>query len=90
MPHTACFDKHLTDCAALAVVYGSFDETLERLRLAHVFRISPLPDFFPRVPHMGCEGIEKSMPRNDELRRGFEPPINDARFFLKRALNTLQ
>jgi hypothetical protein len=43
LPHTARFDKHLTDCAALAVVYEPFGETLVRLRLAHVLRIAPLP-----------------------------------------------
>ena len=73
LPHTARFDRHLTDCAALAVVYGPFADTLERLRPAHVLRLTPLPNFLPFVSHMA----------------GTRVPINDARFFLNRALNTL-
>jgi hypothetical protein len=89
LPHTARFDKHLTDCAALAVVYGPFDDTLERLRLSHVFRLSPLPDFFPGVPHVTRKRVEESVSSYDEPRRGLKPPVYDARFFLKRGLNTL-
>lgn len=44
LPHTRNFDSHLTDCAALAVIYHPFNDC-EPLTLAHVFKRRPLPDF---------------------------------------------
>lgn len=41
VPHTYRFDNHLTDCAALTVVY---DQTLT---VRHVLRLDPLPPFIP-------------------------------------------
>jgi len=46
LPHTAAFDRHLTYCAALAVIYHPFGA--EPLKIAHVLRREPLPPFVPK------------------------------------------
>ena len=46
IPHSRRFDCHLTDCAALAVIYHPFGEA-EPLTIKHVLRLDPLPPFFP-------------------------------------------
>ena len=56
LPHTARFEAHLTDCAGIAVSYAPFGAP--ELRLAHVLRISPLPDFIPRFDDAGNEGVD--------------------------------
>jgi hypothetical protein len=48
IPHTARFDCHLTDCAALAVIYHPFGD-VEPLRIKHVLKLERLPSFLPRT-----------------------------------------
>lgn len=43
-PKTYRFDRHLTDCAALAVFFAPWNGC-EKLRISHIFRLRPLPDF---------------------------------------------
>lgn len=51
LPHTTTFDRHLTDCAALAVLYHPFNGA-DALTWRHVLRIEPLPPF---IPHADAE-----------------------------------
>lgn len=44
LPRTARFDSHLTDCAALAVIYAPWNGC-EDLRFSHIFKLRPLPLF---------------------------------------------
>ena len=66
LPHTARFEAHLTDCAAIAVVYAPFGAP--ELRLAHVLRISPLPDFIPRFDDAGGDDVDATPSRRDVRR----------------------
>jgi hypothetical protein len=61
LPRTRRFDAHLTDCAALAVFYAPFDARIEPLRLAHIFRMTPLPNCFPGFSEGGMDGAEASV-----------------------------
>ena len=58
IPHTARFDTHLDDCAALEVIYGPYDSALPLLRLSHVIRLSKLPIFQPTESQPVWEGTE--------------------------------
>jgi hypothetical protein len=86
LPRTASFDAHLTNCAALAVFYGPMDDSLEKLRLAHVVRLAPLPNFFPSFLDAGDERIEATMPRHDSGRGKMTPVVIDcANLFQNRS-----
>src|SRR4051812_4286431 len=61
LPHTKRFDAHLTDCAALAVLYAPFDPGIEPLRLAHVFEMHPLPDCIPRMIERGGQCVHSAV-----------------------------
>jgi hypothetical protein len=50
VPHTSAFDRHLTDCAALAVLYSPFGGA-EALTVRHVLQLDPLPPFYPEAKH---------------------------------------
>jgi hypothetical protein len=60
------FDDHLTNCAALAVIYAPFGA--EELRLSQVLRMTPLPDFLPSGRNLRDHGINVSMPSDDAIR----------------------
>ena len=82
LPRTASFDAHLTNCAALAVLYGPLDENLEQLRLAHVVKLAPLPNFFPSVGDPSNQRIKATMLRDDSGRSDVAPVvINCAHLF---------
>jgi len=86
LPRTARFDAHLTDCVALTVLYGPLDENLEKLRLAHVVRLAPLPNFFPSLLNATDERIEPTMPRNNGGRGKMTPVVIDCtKLFQNRA-----
>jgi hypothetical protein len=50
LPHTWRFDRHLDDCAALAVFVPLFEAGVPHLRFAHVLRLISLPCFDPSLP----------------------------------------
>ena len=86
LPRTARFDAHLTDCAALAVLYGPLDDTLEKLRLAHIVRLAPLPNFFPSFLDASDQRIEAPMLRHDSGRSKMAPVVIDcANLFQNRS-----
>lgn len=62
VPKTYAFDRHLTDCAALEVIYRPFNGA-EPLTFAHIFKLKPLPDFHPDIARW--RDIEK---RRSEIR----------------------
>jgi hypothetical protein len=49
-PHTARFDRHLDDCAALAVWVPLFEASVPPLRFAHVLGFISLPCLNPSFP----------------------------------------
>ncbi len=57
-PHTARFDRHLDDCAALAVLVPLFEASVPSLQLAHVLRLIPLPCLNPGLPNPMDSGVE--------------------------------
>lgn len=60
LPHSADFDRHLTDCAALAVFYGpDEDRKLPKLSWGHVLRIRVFPPFVP--PEDGVSMLKREM-----------------------------
>ena len=86
LPRTASFDAHLTDCAALAVLYGPMDESLEKLRLAHVVRLAALPNFVPSLSDTSNERIESTVSRYDSGRSKMTPVVIDcAKIFQNRS-----
>jgi hypothetical protein len=46
LPRTREFDKHLTDCAALELLYAPYSDAAP-LKLSHVLRLVPLPMVVP-------------------------------------------
>ncbi|WOJ91078.1 hypothetical protein RZS28_07300 [Methylocapsa polymorpha] len=72
-PHTARFDRHLDDCAALAVWFPLFESGVSPLRLAHVLRLAPLPSLDP--------GFSDPMDSRVHIP---EPPENVLRFRRKQ------
>ena len=59
-PHTWRFDRHLDDCAALAVWTPLFD-SVPPLRLAHVLKLIPLPCLNPSFSDSMNGGVEIPM-----------------------------
>ncbi len=49
LPHTMRFDRHLDDCAALAVWIPLFED-VPPLRFAHVLKLVALPRLNPSFP----------------------------------------
>jgi hypothetical protein len=47
--HTGRFDRHLDDCAVLAVLVPLFEAGVPHLRLAHVLRLISLPCLDPSL-----------------------------------------
>lgn len=47
IPHTRAFDRHLTECAALSVLYHPFGGVPFPLTWRMVLRLDPLPPFVP-------------------------------------------
>lgn len=47
LPHTRQFDKHLTDCAALHLLYAPYGDASESLKLKHVLKVVSFPNFLP-------------------------------------------
>lgn len=45
IPKTSAYDRHLTDCAALAALYYPFGDAEENLRVSHVLKWRKLPSF---------------------------------------------
>jgi hypothetical protein len=78
-PHTWRFDRHLDDCAALAVLIPLFEASVPPLRLAHVLRLIPLPNLNPSLPDPINGGVEiPVLPENVVwLRRWQYPEIFD-------------
>lgn len=57
IPHTDAFDRHLTDCAAHAVLYRDDDLRLPRLTWRHVLRLDALPPpYLPTTPRLVADG----------------------------------
>lgn len=57
VPRTAAFDKHLTDCAAIAVFWGA-DSASEPLRLSHVLRMRRMPKLLLSIDQRTAERVE--------------------------------
>ena len=74
LPHTQRFDAHLTDCAALAVVYGPFGAA--RLTLSHVIGISPLPDFIPGLTNARDQGVDAPVPSDNDFGSFMNPVVS--------------
>src|ERR1700719_1748513 len=83
LPHSARFDAHLTDCAALGVLYAPFGEAPEGLRLSHVVGLVPLPSLLPRGLEPMDEGI-KPAACDSHLRGDVAPIVFDATHLFKR------
>lgn len=79
LPHTARFDRHLDQCAALAVWAPLFEAGVPALQLAHVLRVIPLPCLNPSFPDPMDGGVEIPMlPENVIwLRREQRPEVFD-------------
>jgi len=58
IPHTARSDRHLDDCAALAVLVPLFEASVPSLKLAHVLKLIPLPCLNPPLPNPMNSGVE--------------------------------
>lgn len=56
LPHTRSFDRHLTDCAALAVFYQPYGNA-QPLTWRHVVRLDPLPPFYGDEPEIGRHNV---------------------------------
>src|SRR5580704_14465854 len=82
LPRTARFDAHLTDCAALAVLYFPFGDAPEDLKLAHVFRLVPLPSFIPGDAEPMDERVATTL-SNRNGRRDVAPVVIDAAHLFK-------
>ncbi len=80
LPHSANFDRHLTDCAALAVLYRPIDPTLPPLRIAHVLRLRPLPSVDPSLPDPVAERVHVPIATDNivRLRRDVAPEVFEA------------
>jgi len=85
LPHTRKLDAHLTDCAALAVLYFPFGDAPEDLRLSHVFRLVPLPRFIPSDAEVMNEGVTPALTDRD-LRGNVTPVVIDAAHLFKGGL----
>jgi hypothetical protein len=86
LPKTAAFDVHLTDCAALAVLYRPLDPSLPALTLSHVVRISALPNFLDSLGNSGDEWIETPVPSDNGWRGKVAPVvINRPELFKNRS-----
>ena len=57
-PRTASFDRHLDDCAALAL-FHSLGEDLPPLRAAHVLRLVPVPSLYPAGTNAVADRVQE-------------------------------
>lgn len=73
LPHSADFDCHLTDCAAIAVFYGE-DGASEQLRLAHVLRIARMPQLLLSLNQRAPEGVNIASLAGNRVTRSLEDP----------------
>jgi len=65
LPRTARFDAHLDRCASIEVLHVPYDDRFSPLRLSHVVGAVPLPEFLPRLPDVGGEGIKTAVLADD-------------------------
>lgn len=68
-PHSRRFDRHLDDCAAVAVLNLAFPER-PPLRLAHVMRAVALPDLQPSPVDMEPERFQLTVITNEVFGSG--------------------
>lgn len=87
LPHTAKFDSHLTDCAALELIYRPYGDVSEPLRLAHVLKLIPLPSFLPSDSEPMNVGIG-TIASDGTLGRPLTPVVFDATQLFKRGLKS--
>lgn len=69
LPHTARFDRHLDDCAALEVFYRPLAPEFPPLKVSQALGLVPLPSFNPPVSKPSVERVPLTVVADNTSRR---------------------